>query len=495
MRIVPFLLFPLAALAACSAKSSSAPATSDGGDDGGNPISFTYTPQGCNYSYAAPSILGFTDFALDDTGTVDPTNGKPQRVRVGLGGGTDKGQAGYADPTTSAAFTWETTESNHGAKVKIGTSATALTDVHAGYVFTTQPGSLDAGMATHLHEVHVCGLKPGTQYFYEVGGGPMGSEVWSATQTFTTVPATGKVTVGILGDARDKMTTWQAVHLRMRDAGVAMQLIGGDIVDTGQSEQEFHDWLDAIWHDPNGATKFLTLGQQMIVPIAGNHEVETSDFYGNFAIPGTGVYAETFASFDVGSAHFVVWDDSPTGNALSGGGTATDEVTAQLTWLDKDLNAANADRADHPFIVFIAHRGLFSTSMHAKDDDVTSVRGAVVPILDKYSVDIVFNGHDHEYERSKPLKAGNPPNGAPVVGTGTTYVICAGAGADPYAVGSAMASYSQIQVAFGGTTKYIGTYGLLTLDAHTLTFKAYGLKASGTMVATDDVIDTVTLTH
>jgi hypothetical protein len=123
------------------------------------------------------------------------------------------------------------------------------------------------------------------------------------------------------------------------------------------------------------------------------------------------------------------------------------------------------------------------------------VRGAVVPILDKYNVDIAFNGHDHEYERSKPVKAGSPPNGAPVVGSGTVYVICAGAGAEPYAVGQSQASYSAKHQAFGTGTPYIGTYGLLTLDAHTLTFNAYGLKASGTMVATDDVIDTVTLTH
>ena len=52
-----------------------------------------------------------------------PRTGIPQRVRVGLGGGTTMGQPGYADPTTTAAFTWETAESDHAAKVKIGTSA------------------------------------------------------------------------------------------------------------------------------------------------------------------------------------------------------------------------------------------------------------------------------------------------------------------------------------------------------------------------------------
>ena len=49
------------------------------------------------------------------------------------------GQPGYADPTTTAAFTWETAESDHAAKVKIGTSAASLTQVQTGYAWTLQP--------------------------------------------------------------------------------------------------------------------------------------------------------------------------------------------------------------------------------------------------------------------------------------------------------------------------------------------------------------------
>ena len=496
MRLAYLSLLSLAAVA-CSSKSSGTPATGDDGGDAGSILAYTYTPQGCNYAYDIPSSRGFTDFAVDDGGPIDATMGKPERVRVGLGGGTDKGQAGYADPTTSAAFTWETAESNHAAKVKIGTSANALTDVHGGYVFTMPPsGVLMSSLSpAYFHEVHVCGLQPGTTYFYQVGGGPTGSEVWSATQTFTTPPQSGKVTIGILGDARVDVSTWQAVALRMRDAAVTLQLVSGDMVDTGQDEASFVKWIDAIWHDPNDATKFLTLGQQVIIPVSGNHENDFGYFYANFAIPGSGAYAETFASFDVGSAHVVMFDDNPTGNALSDNGTPTDEVNAQLAWLDKDLAAANADRANHPFIVYVEHRGMFSTSTHADDSDVLAVRAAVAPLLDKYGVDIVFSGHEHEYERSKPLKAGNPPIGAPVVGSGTTYVICAGAGADAYGTNQHPASYSAKSVPYGSGTSYLGNYGLLQVDAHTLTFTAYGLKASATMVSGDDMIDTVTLTH
>jgi hypothetical protein len=143
---------------------------------------------------------------------------------------------------------------------------------------------------------------------------------------------------------------------------------------------------------------------------------------------------------------------------------------------------------------------MFSTSYHAGDSDVLTTRGVLAPIYDQYKVDLDINGHDHEYERSKPLHAGNPPNGAPVVGSGTTYIINAGAGADPYAINSSPQSYSSgVQQAFCGggtacnTSPYIGLYAFLTATKTTLTLTSYGLKASSTSIADDTVIDTVTL--
>jgi hypothetical protein len=476
----------------CACSSGKAP-TPEG--DGGTATALTYAPVGCAYTVTPPASRGYTDLFPDDATPVgDPTNATPARVRVGLGGGTTAGQPGYADPTTSAVFTWETAEFDHGAKVKVGSDPNTLSDVHAGYVWTTPKPTIGFGTdepATNMHEVHVCGLQPGQTYYYEVGGGAPGAEVWSATQSFTTPPAAGKVTIGILGDARDTVMTWQLVHSRMRDQAVAMQLVSGDVVDIGTVESLYTQWLDAIWHDPNDATKFLTLGQQLIVPIAGNHENEAVRFYANFAIPGDGPYAKTYASFNVGSAHVVMVDDQPFSTQQG-----SDEANQQLAWLDKDLAAASTDRQNHPFIIAISHRGLYSTSLHSTDGDVLLARASLAPLYDKYHVDIAFNGHDHEYERSKPLNAGTPPDGAPVVqqsaSQGTTYIICAGAGADPYAVGTASSAYRQTSTAFGSGTPYIGLYGILVLNGNQLTFTAYGLKGAG---GADDTLDTLQLTH
>jgi hypothetical protein len=464
----------------------------DAGDDGGGGTTLSYAPAGCKYTVSPPSVLGYTNLALDDDGPVDPVNGIPARVRVGLGGGTTMGQPGYPDPTTSAAFTWETAESNNATKVQMGTSATSLSQVSTGYAWTLPPvlGTQD----TYFHEVHVCGLTPNTTYFYQVGGGPSGSEVWSATQSFTTMPATipsTGITVGIFGDARDTASTWQAVHVRMKAAGVLMSLIDGDVVDIGAEESLYSTWLGDIWQYPMGSATFLTLGQQYILPINGNHENDSATSFANWAIPGDGPYAETYASFTVGSVHFTMIDDEQIGVANSG-----TEAQAQLAWVDQDLAAANADRTNHPFVVVMGHRGLFSTSLHSTDPDVLTARGSLAPLYDKYKVDLVINGHDHEYERTSPITAGNPPTGAPNIqpaGQGTTYVICAGAGADAYAVGTTSVPYRVTKTAFGSGTPYIGAYTLLQIMPAQLTLTAYGMKASGATPQDDDVIDTVTL--
>jgi hypothetical protein len=76
---------------------------------------------------------------------------------------------------------------------------------------------------------------------------------------------------------------------------------------------------------------------------------------------------------------------------------------------------------------------------------------------------------------------------------GTTYVVCAGAGANAYSPGTSPAPYRATNKGFGTGTPYIGVYALLTLNAHTLSLKAYGLKMAGGSVAGDDVIDSVDL--
>ncbi len=446
------------------------------------PAPFSYQPQGCSYAVAPPDSLGLEDLTLDQA-VAYPSgeDGTPTRVRLGLGG------VAPADPSKSAAFTWETPGKVKGAKVRFGTKPDTLDQVRPGYSWTTPPPKVGFGTTedpVNLHEAHVCGLQPGTTYYYQVGGGAAGSELWSATQSFTTPDPSKKLTIGVSGDARDDKNVFQLVQMRMRDAGTVLQVFSGDMVQFGTQASLFRDWLDGVWKDPQDKSKFVTLGQQYILPVAGNHEGSSAQFYGDFALPTSDGNAETITSFVVGSAHVLLWDDQAV--AQSAG---SDLAKSQLAFLDADLAKADADRAAHPFVIVVEHRGIFSTSNHGDDVDVQELRDRMVPIFDKYHVDLVLAGHDHNYERTLPITG---PAKTPTVvgsGSGTTYVVCAGAGAGAYSPGTSAAPYRAKNVGFGGSTPYVGVYGMLTLEAKTLTFKVYGLKSAGG----DDEVDSMSI--
>lgn len=445
---------------------------------------FAYRGKGCLYDVAPPERHAFVDLAIDDE---KAAGSAPARVRIGLGGNTEAGSPGYADPAHTAVFTWETPEVVRASRIRFGQSPTDLDEVRSGYSWTTPPPEIGFGSnepATSMHEVHVCGLEAGRTYYYQVGGGS--PEVWSATQSFTTVPDTGAVTIGIAGDSRDHVEVWQGVERRLRDRAVNLQLTTGDLVAIGTQQSLYDTWLGAIWKDPSDPNRFVTLGQQMMVMVAGNHENDAARFYGAFAIPGTGAFAESFSSFDVGSLHVTMFDDQAPALIPDG-----ELGQATLAFLEQDLAKADANRAKVPFVMVVHHRGIFSTSSHADDSDVLDLRKRLAPVYDAHHVDLVVNGHDHAFERTKPLKAGADPRAAPSIvsaGQGTVYVINAGAGAPPYGVGDA--AFIEKSQTYGGATGYDGLYGVITVEGKKMTVATYALSASGT----DPVIDTFDLT-
>src|SRR5262249_4909116 len=141
-------------------------------------------------------------------------------------------------------------------------------------------------------------------------------------------------------------------------------------------------------------------------------------------------YGESFFSVDVGPVHIVVIDDSWIVNPSDD----TEYAGVFEPWLREDLQAANDKRAELPWIITRHHHAAYSPSNHGEDADVLRGRAFFGPIYDEFHVDLALAGHDHNYERTKPLTTG--AGGAPTVQTdfadGTVYIVCAGAGADPY---------------------------------------------------------------
>lgn len=479
--------------AACSSNDAEAPAptsngaggTSGSGDagGGGGAPSLTYSPKGCGYAVAMDGSRGS---AFADGDTTLGASPKPARVRLGLGGGTKLGAADYADPARSAAFVWDTDDGTTASAVRFGASKDKLDQTLAGFSY-----ALMGNVPMRIHRADVCGLTPKTTYYYQVGGGPTGQEVWSDVRSFATAAApaaTGEIVIGVSGDSRDSLdVVWPLVQSRMAKAGVDFQLFSGDSIVgliPDAAESDYAKWFD-------GAASAGTLGSMWIAAIGGNHEHLTAEWLGNNALPGAGAAQALYASFDAGPAHVILLDDEIL-TAGSHPGFEPAMTTEALDWLEADLSAADARRATVPWIIVTHHRGPLSTSNHSTDSDVKKVRETLMPVFDKHHVDLDFNGHDHNYERSKPSKG---PGTAPVPqaseANGTTYIVCAGAGAGGYSKGGDPAAFRAFNWDFGDGKTFSGVYGFLTLTGKKLWWKAMGLKPGAGGPEVDEVIDEV----
>lgn len=80
----------------------------------------------------------------------------------------------------------------------------------------------------------------------------------------------------------------------------------------------------------------------------------------------------------------------------------------QLPWLKKALSASSA-----PWKVVVGHHPIYSSGFYG-DDPAAIAR--LAPVFKRYGVQLYINGHEHHYERSRPLE-------------GTTYLQVGGGGA------------------------------------------------------------------
>jgi hypothetical protein len=91
---------------------------------------------------------------------------------------------------------------------------------------------------------------------------------------------------------------------------------------------------------------------------------------------------ERWYSYDWGDVHFVALDTERTG-------------PAQAKWLEADLAAIKL-----PWTIVYCHKPPNSSGEHGGDPAVNKY---FVPIFKAHHVQLVLSGHDHDYERFKPL--------------------------------------------------------------------------------------------
>ncbi len=188
-------------------------------------------------------------------------------------------------------------------------------------------------------------------------------------------------------DSRDGYSVLAAESKQMVKHAPVLAVFGGDLCGSFSTSCIKGTWKPAM----NGNSSDGMLAKTFV--LRGNHDSGTlSSWQGLWNFSGAGKKigvtnyrvqtSDATYSFDYGNSHFAVLDNPGGGiNTLS---------SAQVSWLDSDLSAAEKRG--------VAHEFLFT---HGPIYGVTSQHGSIVPtsamkaVLNKHPISAAFAGHEH----------------------------------------------------------------------------------------------------
>ncbi|SHM57947.1 Por secretion system C-terminal sorting domain-containing protein [Chitinophaga jiangningensis] len=299
---------------------------------------------------------------------------------------------------SAVTLRWRTDIATTG-KVKYGLSATALND---SVVHTT---------SLTEHELRVSGLQPDTKYYYSIGNSTNVLQAGADNYFVTAPPATTtrKIRIAAYGDCG----TASSVQTNVRNAYLSYMgtnhtdvwLLLGDNAYNGGYDTEYQSNFFEMYKND-------LLKNVLLFPTLGNHDYDNSStlqtshnipYLSNFTLPSAGECGglasgkEEYYSFDYGDVHFVCLDSY----GLESGKRFFDTTSTQVQWLKNDL-AANTRK----WVIAYWHHPPYTMGSHNSDtnSDLTNIRQNLIRILERYGVDLILNGHSHDYERSYLMK-------------------------------------------------------------------------------------------
>ncbi|WP_053374897.1 purple acid phosphatase family protein [Paenibacillus sp. FJAT-27812] len=290
------------------------------------------------------------------------------------------------DPMTSRAFTWHSGSRQAASVVQLMKEDASLGwDDERVMTFTGTSSSVDigGGASQAVHKAEAAGLEPGTAYRYRVGSGE--AKGWSDAAVFETEPEQLD-SFSFINVTDSQGVTEQDFDLWGNTLNKAFATFpsaafivhNGDLTEDPEDEQA---WTSLFAK----ASKWVS--QFPFMPVTGNHdEVDglAERFISHFNLPNNGAEGSaqgTAYSFDYGSVHFVILNSES-------------NIKEQTKWLSSDL-----ENTDKPWKVVAVHLGPYGGNTYKKVKDWTK-------LFDKFKVDLVLQGHNHEYSRSYPLRDG-----------------------------------------------------------------------------------------
>ena len=170
----------------------------------------------------------------------------------------------------------------------------------------------------------------------------------------------------------------------------------GDLVDNGEDNDQWEDWLAHV----EQFTPEITFA-----PVLGNHETYSLEwtfrspvaYLNYFETPDNGFekFSRRFYSFDVGEAHFVVldsqWDE-----------LGEEIIDVQKNWLRQDLTSTVK-----PWKIIFIHKDVLQYRINGRPDrkeGFSDVGEIFMPEFDSLGVDVVFTAHLHTYRNRGRIK-------------------------------------------------------------------------------------------
>jgi hypothetical protein len=242
------------------------------------------------------------------------------------------------------------------------------------------------------------------------GAGPGGTP--SPGPSATPSPSSDRVIVAV-GDIVCGSDTAPGTPCRHRDTAALVAQIRPDaVLGLGDMQYEYGGMADFMrYYDPTwGVFRDKTL------PVPGNHEYRTAQAHGYYdyfnglsAFSGpAGDRDKGYYSFDIGQWHVVAL------NSICGPVGGCGDGSPQMAFLRLDL-----EHNRRPCTLAYWHHPRFSSGENGGEAQM----GDVWRTLYEHRVDVVLNGHDHDYERfglQTPEGVPDPTGGIGqfVVGTG-----------------------------------------------------------------------------
>lgn len=189
------------------------------------------------------------------------------------------------------------------------------------------------------------------------------------------------------GEANERATADQMTQQADRDGPYDALVLLGDLVYTDGDAERVDEAVLQPFAD-------LLEDGTVLVPVLGNHDYRSNEQADIMAALG---HERTWYVQRIGPVRIIVLDTEKT------------DDPQQTQWLRTTLDTRMEPGT---WTIVATHKPAYSAGQHGSDKDV---QARWAPLFADYRVPLVLSGHDHDYQRSKPID-------------GVTYIV-SGAGA------------------------------------------------------------------